>query len=212
MDVEPSHAAQAFLPILQAKDERHQRQLVLRAQETRLLVIEELLLHLLGKMENSDLQSDKVVVPLQQLSACAARLAISTGVPSGSRKFLPLARSVALLQSVLVDTELLFEAFKGEVALTENHSMRPSVKDLLQQLLKLQSPEEAVMQLLEKLMQALPPQRALLFRQLLVGRETGVPLDWQGTAQLLVKGMEAPSDAKEVREDSEKEAKQRSQP
>ncbi|CAJ1363414.1 unnamed protein product [Effrenium voratum] len=202
MDVEPSHAAQAFLPILQAKDERHQRQLVLRAQETRLLVIEELLLHLLGKMENSDLQSDKVVVPLQQLSACAARLAISTGVPSGSRKFLPLARSVALLQSVLVDTELLFEAFKGEVALTENHSMRPSVKDLLQQLLKLQSPEEAVMQLLEKLMQALPPQRALLFRQLLVGRETGVPLDWQGTAQLLVK----------VREDSEKEAKQRSQP
>eukprot|EP00913_Durusdinium_trenchii_P027909 g26169.t1 len=63
-----------------AARKRQDQQLVLMAQETRLLVSEELILHLLGKMENSDMQSDKVVRPLQKFHACASRLARSVSM------------------------------------------------------------------------------------------------------------------------------------
>ncbi|CAK9046440.1 unnamed protein product [Durusdinium trenchii] len=215
MDPLPAHPAQAFLPsFIYAKEapnaarKRQDQQLVLMAQETRLLVSEELILHLLGKMENSDMQSDKVVRPLQKFHACASRLArsVSMGLQErqqrrkAEKKFLPLASTVALLQAALIDSELATEAVKGlftPVDITKDRTkdlvrdvnkevdgfaMRPLVlQALLQHQLKLHSSaKDAVSELMEIVVCALGPSQGSLFRLflLLESREQGLSSLW----------------------------------
>eukprot|EP00434_Breviolum_minutum_P021013 symbB.v1.2.018538.t2/scaffold1482.1/size116129/3 len=223
MDPLPAQPAQAFLPcFMYAKEapnaarKRQEQNLTLMAQETRLLVSEELILHLLGKMENADMQSDKVVRPLQKFNACASRLAASVSMGlqerqqrrKSEKKFLPFASTVALLQCALIDSELAAEAVKGLFLrmdpakddtkdLTKNvnrevdgFAMRPLVLQvLLQHQLKLHSSaKDAVSELMEMVFRGLGPSHSSLLRLflLLESREQGLTSLWNSMVSAII--------------------------
>lgn len=222
ISMDPLHPAQVFLPsFMYAKEapnttrKRQEQNLVLMAQETRLLVIEELILHLLCKMDNSDMQSDKVVRPLQKFNGCASRLAASVSLGlqerqqrrKNEKRFLPLASTVALLQCALIDSELAADAVKGLFMpidsddsrdLTRNvhkevdgFAMRPLVLQVLlqHQLKSHNSAKDAVSALLETVYRGLGPQQASLLRLflLLESREQGLTSLWHSMVSAVIR-------------------------
>lgn len=224
ISMDPLNPAQVFLPsFMYAKEapnttrKRQEGNLVLMAQETRLLVIEELILHLLCKMDNSDMQSDKVLRPLQKFTCCASRLAanVSLGLQEkrqrrrNEKKFLPLASTVALLQCALIDSELAADAVKGLFQPIDSNrddsrdlarnvhkevdgfAMRPLVLQvLLQHQLKLHSSaKDAVSALLETVFRSLAPQQASLLRLflLLESREQGLTSLWHSMVSAVIR-------------------------
>ncbi|CAE6971394.1 Pol [Symbiodinium sp. CCMP2592] len=168
------------------------RAMTLAAQTTRLVVVEELLLHLIGNMENSDMQSDKVMRLLQKLSAVSARLAAvaSQGLKADAarkqhseRKFLKLSGTVALLQCALIDMELACETMRGVTATTrkatasravatdvhaevDGGALRPAVLQVLlqHQLKRRKSAKQAVSDLLELVLSAQGPRPGALLK------------------------------------------------
>jgi len=199
MDSRPAHPAHIFVPsFIYGKDspsilrKRQDERLTLAAQTTRLVVVEELLLHLIGNMENSDMQSDKVMRLLQKLSAVSARLAAvaSQGLMADAarkqhseRKFLKLAGTVALLQCALIDMELACETMRGVTATTrkatasravatdvhaevDGGALRPAVLQVLlqHQLKRRKSAKQAVSDLLELVLSAQGPRPGALLK------------------------------------------------
>eukprot|EP00931_Biecheleriopsis_adriatica_P040622 TRINITY_DN23285_c0_g1_i1.p1 TRINITY_DN23285_c0_g1~~TRINITY_DN23285_c0_g1_i1.p1 ORF type:complete len:4608 (+),score=1054.67 TRINITY_DN23285_c0_g1_i1:1382-13825(+) len=207
LDPRPVHPARIFLPVFMAaevqdKNSEEQRHASLLAKQTRLLIVEEQLLQMLGSIKASDLAKADAIGPLRRLSATSSYFAeaVSKGLRQeartmkrGMKKYLALAGSVALLQCALIDSELAFRATSNAVHSTsrtgfarasrvnvevDGCAVRPVVLSamLAHQLGRCKSAQEAVSELLETFLRAAGPQHAAQLRSLLF-LESGIVRD-----------------------------------